>query len=366
MRRAMVTMLLCAWAAASGCNAVGPTALRNGRGAYNLALQQSTNEQLLLNLVRMRYCDTPLFFEVASVTTSFDEQVSLGGSASLARVDPNPVNTYTYGITGNVMVAEHPTICYVPMQSERFAKQMLSPVSADALLLLSHSGWSVRRILMLCVQRLNGLQNAPRASGPTPRWAPEYQEFRRAVELMLTLQLRDALRLETAAQPAGQPRIVVVLDGGPDTAADIAELRKLLRLNPEQTSYPLVEGPWAKSPDVITIETRSVLAAMHYLSQGVEVPKEHAEKGKANRTRDFKTNELFDWQRVLKEVFQVRSQKSRPEDAAVAVNYRDAWFYVDDADLDSKCTFDMLTQLTALQAGDIRSATPVLTIPVSR
>ena len=365
MRRAMVTMLLCAWAAASGCNAVGPTALRNGRGAYNLALQQSTNEQLLLNLVRMRYCDTPLFFEVASVTTSFDEQVSLGGSASLARVDPNPVNTYTYGITGNVMVAEHPTICYVPMQSERFAKQMLSPVSADALLLLSHSGWSVRRILMLCVQRLNGLQNAPRASGPTPRWAPEYREFQRAAGLMLTLQLRDALRLEAVTQPNGSSRIMVALESSPDTAMDIAEFRKLLRLNPDQTSYPVVEGASA-SPDVIAIETRSVLAVMHYLSQGVEAPREHIAKGKAAQTRDFKTREVFDWHLVLKEVFQVRSQKSRPEDAAVAVNYRNVWFYVDDADLDTKCTFDMLTQLTALQAGDIRSATPVLTIPVSR
>src|SRR5690242_6134447 len=47
-----------------GCQTVGPTALRHGRGNYNAAIQQTNSEQLLLNLIRLRYRDAPLFLEV--------------------------------------------------------------------------------------------------------------------------------------------------------------------------------------------------------------------------------------------------------------------------------------------------------------
>jgi hypothetical protein len=363
MRPAVAAMILCGLAAAGGCHAVGPMALRTGRGPYSLALQQSTNEQLLLNLVRMHYRDTPIFFEVASVSCSYNEQVGLGGSFSPTRGDSF---TNVYGLTGSAAFSEQPTIVYVPMQSERFAKQMLSPVSADALLLLTNSGWSLRRVLSLCVQRMNGLQNAPRASGPTPTWAPEYKDFQRASELMLELQLCDALRLDAEPQPGGASQVVLRFEPCPERDLEIAEIRRLLGLNPERKSYPVVLGGAANDPNFIALDTRSVLAAMHYLSQGVEVPKEDIARGKVTQTLDFKTRAPFDWQAVLKDVFRVRSQAHEPAQPAVAVKYRGVWFYVDDADLDSKSTFDMLTQLMALQAGDIRSVQPVLTIPVAR
>ena len=44
--------------------------------------------------------------------------------------------------------------------------------------------------------------------------------------------------------------------------------------------------------------------------------------------------------------------------------YRGAWFYVDDSALPSKSTFSFLTQLLALQSGEVKSSAPVLTIPI--
>ena len=79
---------------------IGPHALRTGRGAYNSVLQQTSNEQLLLNLVRMRYCDTPAFFEVVGVTTSFDQEATLGSSATIPEFAAN-----TYGVSGGLRFA---------------------------------------------------------------------------------------------------------------------------------------------------------------------------------------------------------------------------------------------------------------------
>lgn len=55
-----------------------------------------------------------------------------------------------------------------------------------------------------------------------------------------------------------------------------------------------------------------------------------------------------------------------PVHAVVAVQYRGSWFYIDDADLESKSTFSLLSQLFALQAGKIDRLTPLLTLPVGK
>ena len=60
----------------------------------------------------------------------------------------------------------------------------------------------------------------------------------------------------------------------------------------------------------------------------------------------------------------IRSSPTPPENASVAVSYRDSWFYIDDSDLDSKSTFSMLGQLFAVQSGNATGMVPVLTIPV--
>jgi hypothetical protein len=363
VRYAFSLLLLVAVAALTGCNLTGVTALRGGRGEYAEAIQQTSNEQLLLNLVRLRYRDPPAFFEVASVAASFERSSGLGANVTLPEL-PNANNVY--GATGTLSFSERPTVCYVPMQSERFAKQMMTPVTIESLLLLGQSGWSLRRIFTLCVQRVNGLQNAPRASGPTPTWAPEYEPFQRAVLLMNVLQVHEALYLDVEPQPAGPARIALRVNPTPACEKELAEFRALLGLGADVDTFPVVQARHSREPNTIALTTRSVLAAMHFLSQGVEVPARHVEQGKVTVTRDFKTREVFDWQRVLAETFRVHCRNSRPDQAAVAVCYRGAWFFIDDADLDSKSTFGALTQFMALQAGDVRATGPVLTLPVAK
>ena len=49
-----------------------------------------------------------------------------------------------------------------------------------------------------------------------------------------------------------------------------------------------------------------------------------------------------------------------------SVRYRGHSFYIDDGDLSSKSTFSMLNLVLALQAGEIPSGAPILTLPVSQ
>ena len=54
-----------------GCLNYGPISLKSERSKYNLAIQKTNDEQLLLNLVRLKYRDTPFFLEVGNVASQF-------------------------------------------------------------------------------------------------------------------------------------------------------------------------------------------------------------------------------------------------------------------------------------------------------
>jgi len=79
--------------------------------------------------------------------------------------------------------------------------------------------------------------------------------------------------------------------------------------------------------------------------------------GRVTVTRDA-AGRPFDWQLVTEGLLAIKSSPERPENAAVAVNYRNSWFYIDDSDLDSKSTFSLLGQIYQLQAGSAKRAGP--------
>jgi hypothetical protein len=60
----------------------------------------------------------------------------------------------------------------------------------------------------------------------------------------------------------------------------------------------------------------------------------------------------------------VRAQTERPSNAFVRINYRAHWFHIEDHDLQSKATFNLLTYLFSLQAAGSKAVSPLLTVPV--
>ncbi len=54
----------------SGCQ-MGPGAMKLGHQQYSAVLRQILNEQMLLNLVRLRYTDAPMFLQITSISTQF-------------------------------------------------------------------------------------------------------------------------------------------------------------------------------------------------------------------------------------------------------------------------------------------------------
>ena len=341
-----------------GCTNLGPRALRAGRNDYNVAIQQTNDEQLLLNLVRLRYRDTPLFLEVSSVTTQFAFSAGATGSATI-RSGPDQG-----GLGASLAYAEEPTVAYTPLQGEDFVERFLAPISLDTILLLYHSGWSFDRVLRVAVQHLNGLENASSASGPTPARAPDFRQFREAATLLRELQRRKLLSLGYEERD-GKKRPVVQLTAAALSSAEALALVKLLGLTAGQARYAVQPGVSTGEADAISVGTRSLMGVLFYLSHAVEVPRADEAMGRVTVTQDD-TGQRFDWLQVTDALLHIKAQEERPDNAAVAIRYRGLWFYIDNSDLDSKSTFSLLAQLFALQSGKAEGIAPVLTIPIGR
>ena len=95
---------------------------------YNAAIAQSTREQMLLNIVRSRYQEVPVFLTVSSVLTQYEYDRSLGlGGIFESGAGTNDIFT---GDT-NLRFSERPTITYLPVEGQEFSAHLLSDIPSE-------------------------------------------------------------------------------------------------------------------------------------------------------------------------------------------------------------------------------------------
>jgi hypothetical protein len=150
----------------------------------------------------------------------------------------------------------------------------------------------------------------------------------------------------------------------PEVAESSKRLKEILGLRADLDEFYLTNNPTDHSPREIGIQPRPLIGVMNYLSQSVEPPKRDIDAGRVTVTRNRDGSE-FDWPVLSKDLFRVASSSKQPDNAFVRVQYRDTWFYIEDSDLSSKSTFNLLDQLFQLQSGNTGNVAPMLTLPIN-
>jgi hypothetical protein len=284
---------------------------------------------------------------------------------------------------------------------------LLTYVDVETLELLDGAGWDVGRMFRLLVESVNGVGNAVTGDGPTPCDPPEFADDKYLVSLMKHLHEQghltfgeeqivsdltasvafdsaDAQALLSAhkegygVREAEQGYVLTRTDEvrslrfSPEAdPRDLGEILRILRLPTGLAFYPIqwAEGGQLRSLDPteqrtkVTISTRFPLEAMYFLSHAIAVPPEHGEQGLVTVTRN-PDGSVFDWGMVTGDLLRVCVSKKKPKSAAVAVRYRNHWFYISDADAASKNTLALFRELMRLQKGGCTSDKPLLTLPV--
>jgi hypothetical protein len=412
--------LVCAFLliAGSGCS-FGPKVLERTHGKYYESIRQVDEEELLRNLVHLRYNEFPFSLNVSSIAAQYE----LSGTAEARPffVAPNPSNSNVIFKTFTTILpdvqaggANRPTITLLPADDAEAIRQFLTPISHETLAFLGSTSWQASTILRLWVERLNGVPNAVTASGPQRGVISDFARFLRIAELLQISQDQELtfIHSEERLKEMGVPlpaeavtasaeveaakngmeyrpgsdgksrvlvrrerRLVLEVNPGAERSPEMAELTGLLNLIPGQNRYDVIVG---EVPDPLRYPSkpsaklravpRSTAQVYFYLANGVEVPVEHFNCGLVQPQVDAE-GKVFDGRELMRGLFEVHVCKGHkpPPNAYVAVNYRGYWYYIDDADQPTKTTLALMLQLSRLDFTRRRPGSgPFLTLPIGR
>lgn len=354
-RRKLITAV--AIAVLTGCTPLGPQTIPRDRFDYNAAISNSWKEQTLLNIVKLRYADMPLFVEVASVVSGYtlEGTVALGGTVSAESAAQG--DFLSLGTSGKYI--DRPTITYVPITGTKFNKSFMTPIPPGIVLFMVQSGWPVDRIFPIAVDTINGLRGSI-VGGRSARAGD--RDYYRVIELLRQLQRSGAVGMQIKRQESTEETAVMFFYEKyltPELKDVLAELYELLGLNPKAQEIRLTYGLLPKSDAEIAMLTRSILQIMIALAYHVDVPADHVADGRTTaslgRAENIKTGQgrLID----------IKHSVDKPDNAFTAVQYRDHWFWIDDRDLNSKRTFIFLMILFSLTESGGKGGLPLVTIP---
>jgi hypothetical protein len=339
----------------SGCAGIGPQTVSRDRFDYTAAISDSWKNQMLFNMVKIRYGDAPVFLDVSSVIGQYQiaGQINLG-----ATINNHPWSTsQILGTTGNYV--DRPTITYTPIMGDKFARSLMAPIPPPAILSLMQAGYPVDLVFRLLVQEINGIRN--RFGGDARRQSAG-PEFYPLIEKMRRIQTAGGMGMRFNKRGDEETTLMVMRgERDPGIEALGAEVRKILGLDPLAKEFNVVYGAIAKDNKEIALLTRSLLEVLIDLSSDIEVPAAHVEEKRVSPTYVEKAAE---GERILP-LIRVYSSSAEPGDAFVSVSYRNTFFWIDDRDLMSKKILSFLMFVfTLVETGD-KGTTPIVTVPTN-
>ena len=337
----------------AGCAALGPTTVNRDRFDYTAAIADSWKRQMLLNIVKIRYGDAPIFLDVASVINQYEVQTNLSASFGwLSLPSSNSQN-----VTAGGHYIDRPTITYTPMTGEKFARNLMTPVAPATVMSMVEGGYPIDLVFRLVVHTINGIDNR---FGGAARRKPADPEFYELLARLRRIQNSGAIGLRVQRVGRDEATLLTLRQKvEPSIAADILMVRQLLGLDPQGGEFRVVYGAVAANDKELAMLTRSILDILVDMASFITVPEAHVQEKRVLPTADPETGPGG----PIPPLVRIQSSPEKPGDAFVMVPYRGHWYWIDDRDIPSKTLFSFLMFLfTLVETGD-KGAPPVVTIP---
>ena len=352
-------LVLAAAVLAAGCSSIGPGTVTRDRLDYTTAVAESWQRQMLLNLVKLRYGDTPMFLEVGQIVAGYQVQSTFSVAGTSNNLQNNTIGgiNSSIGLGAQGQFIDRPTVTYAPLSGEQFARQLLTPIPPASILSLAQGGTPIDLVFRLTVQEINGIRNQPSGDLQTHPADPEFYEL---LARLRRVQSAGALSLRVMRQDKGGTTLITLRQqGGTPDESDSIAIRKLLGLDTGAGEFAVVYGSLAANDKEIAILSRSILQVLSAVARSITVPEPHVVQHRTSANTGMEMGPTG----PIAPLVQVHSSSEPPKDAAVAVPYRGYWFWIDDRDLLSKRVFSFLLFAFAMVDTGSKGPAPVLTIP---
>lgn len=337
----------------SGCASIGPQTVMNDSFDYTGVLAESWKQRMLFNMVRFRYGDTPYFLDVTSVINQYSLETGVNVNGQLSRTGAG--DTFA-GVGGHGTYTDRPTISYIPLSGEKFARSLMRPLPPSAVMFMIEAGYPVDSVLRVCVQSVNGIRNRFVAQFVAQ---PADNEFYQVLELLQQIQKAGAVNMRIQKSNEGDTTIMRLRGKSVDKVGESKlQVLKILGIDPTLEEYRVTYGSMNKDNKELAILTRSLLQIINNLASYIEVPEAHVAEKLVNPTIPEVTAAGV----PLPQLIRVHSSPLKPKNAFVAVPYQSYWFWIDNRDLRSKGLFSFLMFISSLTETESKDGAPIVTI----
>lgn len=338
-----------------GCLDIGPKSVPADRFEYGTAIAESWKQQTLLNIVKLRYMDMPVFVDVASIVAGYSMETTGSVGGQFYSGNPPPSDFSTIGATGRF--TDRPTITYVPLTGEKFLRGLITPIDPKNIFFMLQSGYAADFVLGLTVESINGVRNRSTAGGTVRDADPE---FVRALEVLREVQAAGAFGMRVEEDKVKGSTAVVFFrkdEIAPEIVEKANEFRRLIGLPAEPQRFVLRYSPMRGADGELSVNSRSMLQILIAFASYVDVPQAHVDDRSA--TPSVAKSET---EKVRNHV-QIHSGKEKPADAFAAVRYRDHWFWIEQSDWQTKRALSAVMFFFTIAETGQDTQMPLITIP---
>ena len=343
-------VIVAACAMLAGCGSLGPKTMDRDQLDYGNSIGENWKNQMLANIVKMRYVDMPVFVDVGAIVSGYSLSTTVNGRLGF---NDSFSTTNSQGLGAGATYTDRPTITYMPKTGDEYLRAILEPVSPRKLLSLVQAGYSAELLFTWSVQSISGVHNWSASAAGTKAADPEFLEF---VGLMQELQGLGAVGFELESDAKSKHDIILVLDKKDLAETTMQKSRRvgeIIGLDPNLERYRVIYAPFKIDSATLSIQTRSVIQMLGAMAGFIDVPAE---------TASFATpgHNLSQASRLP---FHVLSGPDKPDQSFARVKYGDYWYWIDNADISSKRVFTLMLFITTLTNQASEENVPVLTIP---
>ena len=365
--RSIRALLLLPLLALTACESMGPGTVTRDRFDYAGAVGESWKSQMLLNLVKIRYGDIPVFMDVGQVVAGYSLQRTLSGTASINTFNqgaPFQAITGSLGPTASVTYNDSPTITYTPLQGERFARSIMGSIPPQSIFNVLQAGFPVDVVFRLAVQSINGIDNRRVAGGMSREHVrPANPEFYVLLEHLGRIQ--NAGDLGVRVGPKGDTLSIIFRRSHSAAVRQaVRNVTSILNLDPEAKEFTVVFGAVPSNNKEIAMVTRSIFEVLLDIASTITVPEVHVTERRVSSTPEGDLGPHGTIAPLIKITSTNSSEK--PGDSFVAIPYRGQWFWIDDRDPASKNLFSFILLLFTFVETGSKDIVPVLSIPTTR
>lgn len=385
----------------AGCAQWGSAVLEDNHVAFNSAVADAMDRQMLLNIVRMSERRPTQWMTVSVINVQSTVGAGANGTVTI------PSSGLVGGEAGgHLSFSYSPNITFVPQQGERLARELMASIPISTLEHLVSAGWSPEVVMLMCVgkfEHTSSFQVTYRHGIRLPNG-----DFGRMLQLMASLGDRGLLTLTQAPEeivwnatpiPAEQidvarivqgskdagffaPRPdggydyrttelvpVLVLHPGIESAPEAADLERVMGVLPRAGSHRIVTSQEPGLEQHVAIRTRSFMATLQLLSAGVDPfpdapgPQHDLDTLDELFAAMASVGEQFDLRQHMSALFRIHCSDRRPSDAVVSVHNGRHWYWIAPEDKSSRSAFAMIRDMYDLQV-TATGQSPLLTLPV--